>query len=78
MSNDGKKLPPGHYVVTPDPDGELHLGFGLRARILSRRPDPPSALPARPCGEAIDQFVHCVLPEGHTGPCRNGAWSSEP
>ena len=32
----GKQLPPGHYMVTPDPGGELSF-FGIRMRILESK-----------------------------------------
>jgi hypothetical protein len=37
-------LPPGHYVVTPDPGGELSL-FGVRMRVLEGKPDKPKPSP---------------------------------
>jgi len=38
VNNSSQRLPPGHYVVTHDPSGELSM-FGLRMRIIERRPD---------------------------------------
>lgn len=40
MSKDGKRLAPGHYVVVLDPQGEVNLGYEVRARVLESKPDP--------------------------------------
>lgn len=38
-------LPPGNYTVTPDPYGEVNLGFGLRARVIGSQVGSQEAPP---------------------------------
>ena len=39
-----KRLPPGHYLITPDPGGELSC-FGVRMRILQSKTVQASTAP---------------------------------